>query len=140
MDRLGVHKMVLVALLLALIGFSTFAGATEMMQWPTAAVLMLAGFGVIGAQVGLTALSAITYPVSIRSTGLGWGLGIGRIGSIIGPSVGGWLLATAANPRSVYAVCVVPVVIGMAAVALLMKYSRPRAAARIIAMQKEQVQ
>jgi AAHS family 4-hydroxybenzoate transporter-like MFS transporter len=140
MDRLGPHRMVLVALLLALIGFSTFAGATEMMQWPTAAVLMLAGFGVIGAQVGLTALSAITYPVSIRSTGLGWGLGIGRIGSIIGPSVGGWLLATAANPRSVYAVCVVPVVIGMAAVALLMKYSRPRATARIIAMQKEQVQ
>ena len=88
----------------------------------------------------LTALSAITYPVSIRSTGLGWGLGIGRIGSIIGPSVGGWLLATAANPRSVYAVCVVPVVIGMAAVALLMKYSRPRATARIIARQKEQVQ
>ena len=100
-------------------------------------VLMLAGFGVIGAQVGLTALSAITYPVAMRSTGLGWGLGIGRIGSIVGPTVGGWLLATAANPRSVYAVCVVPVLISMAAVALLMKYSKPARAAGVIAMEKE---
>jgi AAHS family 4-hydroxybenzoate transporter-like MFS transporter len=137
MDRLGPHRMVLVALLLALIGFYTFASTTGLTQWSTTTVLMLAGFGVIGAQVGLTALSAITYPVAMRSTGLGWGLGIGRIGSIVGPAVGGWLLATAANPRSVYVVCVVPVVIGMAAVALLMKYSRPARAARVIAMEKE---
>jgi AAHS family 4-hydroxybenzoate transporter-like MFS transporter len=137
MDRLGPHRMVLVALLLALIGFYTFASTTGLTQWSTTTVLMLAGFGVIGAQVGLTALSAITYPVAMRSTGLGWGLGIGRIGSIVGPAVGGWLLATAANPRSVYVVCVVPVVIGMAAVALLMKYSRPARATRVIAMEKE---
>jgi len=140
MDRLGPHKMVLTALLLALVGFYTFSSATGLTQWPTTAVLMLAGFGVIGAQVGLTALSAITYPVAIRSTGLGWALGMGRIGSIVGPAVGGWLLATAANPRSVYAVCVIPIAIGMAAVALLMKYSRPAAAAPVSAMEKEEVQ
>jgi MFS transporter, AAHS family, 4-hydroxybenzoate transporter len=140
MDRLGPHKMVLTALLLALVGFYTFSSATGLTQWPTTAVLMLAGFGVIGAQVGITALSAITYPVAIRSTGLGWALGMGRIGSIVGPTVGGWLLATAANPRSVYAVCVVPIAIGMAAVALLMKYSRPAAAAPVSAMEKEEVQ
>ena len=117
-----------------------FSSAPGLTQWPTTAVLMLAGFGVIGAQVGLTALSAITYPVAIRSTGLGWALGMGRIGSIVGPTVGGWLLATAANPRSVYAVCVVPIAIGMAAVALLMKYSRPAAAAPVSTMEKEEVQ
>jgi MFS transporter, AAHS family, 4-hydroxybenzoate transporter len=140
MDRLGPHKMVLTALFLAMIGFYMFSSAPGLTQWPTTAVLMLAGFGVIGAQVGLTALSAITYPVAIRSTGLGWALGMGRIGSIVGPTVGGWLLATAANPRSVYAVCVVPIAIGMAAVALLMKYSRPAAAAPVSAMEKEEVQ
>jgi MFS transporter, AAHS family, 4-hydroxybenzoate transporter len=140
MDRLGPHKMVLTALFLALIGFYMFSSTPGLTQWPTTAVLMLAGFGVIGAQVGLTALSAITYPVAIRSTGLGWALGMGRIGSIVGPTVGGWLLATAANPRSVYAVCVVPIAIGMAAVALLMKYSRPAAAATVSAIEKEEVQ
>jgi AAHS family 4-hydroxybenzoate transporter-like MFS transporter len=80
----------------------------------------------------------MTYPVAIRSTGLGWGLGVGRVGSIVGPAVGGWLLATAANPRSVYAFCVVPVVIGMAAVAALARYGRP-VAAPVIARDKEQV-
>ena len=64
---------------------------------------------------------------------------MGRIGSIVGPAVGGWLLATAANPRAVYAVCVIPIAIGMAAVALMMKYSRPAAAALVSAMEKEQV-
>src|SRR4030095_3686111 len=117
MDRLGAHKMGVTDFFLRLVCFYMFSSAPGFTQWPTTAVLMLAGFGVIGAQVGLTALSAITYPVAIRSTGLGWALGMGRIGSIVGPTVGGWLLATAANPRAVYAVCLVPLAIGMAGAA-----------------------
>ena len=131
--------MVLLALLLALIGFSAFAGLPGMALWPTTAVLMLTGFGVIGAQVGLTALGAMTYPVAIRSTGLGWALGVGRAGSIIGPTVGGWLLARVADPRSVYAVCIVPAVAGMAAIALLKKQSEAPASARAGALGKEHV-
>jgi len=125
MDRLGVHRMVLVALLLAAIGFYTFAMVTGLPQWPTTAILMLAGVGVIGAQVGVTALASITYPVAMRSTGLGWALGVGRVGSIIGPTIGGIMLATAADPRSVYVACVAPVLVGMAAVALLKRKTAP---------------
>ncbi len=119
MDRLGTHRMVLVGLLLAAIGFYTFATATGLAQGPTTAILMLAGVGVIGAQVGATALASMTYPVTMRATGLGWALGVGRVGSIVGPAIGGLVLATAANPRSVYLGCIAPVLIGMAAVALL---------------------
>jgi AAHS family 4-hydroxybenzoate transporter-like MFS transporter len=46
----------------------------------------------IGAQPGLNALSATFYPTSLRSTGVGWGLGFGRIGAIVGPIIGGELL------------------------------------------------
>jgi MFS transporter, AAHS family, 4-hydroxybenzoate transporter len=125
MDRVGMHRMVLVALLLAAIGFYTFATVPGLPQWPTTAILMLAGVGVIGAQVGVTALASITYPVAIRSTGLGWALGVGRVGSIIGPTIGGVMLATAADPRSVYLGCVAPVLVGMAAVALLKRNAAP---------------
>jgi AAHS family 4-hydroxybenzoate transporter-like MFS transporter len=125
MDRLGAHRMVLFALLLAVVGFTTFATVTDMAQWPTTAVLMLAGMGVIGAQVGVTALASITYPVAMRSTGLGWALGVGRVGSIVGPTIGGFIVATAADPRSAYLVCVAPVLIGMAAVAVLMSRTQP---------------
>jgi AAHS family 4-hydroxybenzoate transporter-like MFS transporter len=119
MDRLGAHRMVLVGLSLAAIGFYTFATATGLPQGPTTAILMVAGVGVIGAQVGATALASMTYPVRMRATGLGWALGVGRVGSIIGPTIGGIVVATAADARSVYLGCIVPVLIGMAAVALL---------------------
>jgi AAHS family 4-hydroxybenzoate transporter-like MFS transporter len=119
MYRLGAHRMVLVALLLAVIGFYTFATATGLTQWPTTAILMLAGVGVIGAQVGVVALASMTYPVAMRATGLGWALGVGRVGSIVGPAIGGVVVATASDARLVYLGCVVPVLIGMVAVALL---------------------
>lgn len=119
MDRLGAHRMVLVALLLAAIAFYTFATVTNLTQWPTTAILVLAGVGVIGAQVGVTALASMTYPVTMRATGLGWALGVGRVGSIVGPTIGGFVVAAAADARSVYLGCVVPVLIGMVAVALL---------------------
>jgi AAHS family 4-hydroxybenzoate transporter-like MFS transporter len=127
MDKLGAHRMVLVGLLLAAIGFYTFATATGLAQAPTTAILMLAGVGVIGAQVGATALASMTYPVTMRATGLGWALGVGRVGSIVGPAIGGFVLATAANPRSVYLGCIVPVLIGMIAIALLKRQAAPAA-------------
>lgn len=125
MDRLGAHRMVLVALLLAAIGFSTFATATDMQQWATTAILALAGVGVIGAQVGANALASMTYPVAIRATGLGWALGVGRIGSIVGPTVVGLMLASAADARAVYLWCLVPISVGIVAVALLQRQRAP---------------
>jgi AAHS family 4-hydroxybenzoate transporter-like MFS transporter len=125
MDRLGAHRMVLVALLLAAVGFYAFATVTTLGQGPTTAILVLAGVGVIGAQVGVTALASITYPVAMRATGLGWALGVGRVGSIVGPTIGGIMLATAADARSVYLGCVIPVLLGMAAVALLKRRTMP---------------
>lgn len=56
-------------------------------------VVFVAGWCVIGGQPGLNAFAAMYYPTHMRSTGIGWGLGIGRIGAIIGPFVGGRLLA-----------------------------------------------
>jgi AAHS family 4-hydroxybenzoate transporter-like MFS transporter len=53
----------------------------------------LAGFCVVGGQNAANALAAIFYPTSARSTGVGWCLGIGRIGAIIGPLVGAFLVS-----------------------------------------------
>ena len=126
-DRLDAHRMVLVALVLAAIGFYTFATATEMQQASTTAILALAGVGVIGGQVGATALASMTYPVAMRATGLGWALGVGRVGSIVGPTIVGLMLATASDARSVYLWCLAPIALGMAAVALLKRRAAPAA-------------
>ena len=42
------------------------------------------------------------YPTSVRSTGVGWALGIGRVGSIIGPLVGGALMTAKWSTGSVF--------------------------------------
>jgi MFS transporter, AAHS family, 4-hydroxybenzoate transporter len=70
--------------------------------------IFAAGFCVIGGQTGSNALAAEFYPTAIRSTGVGWALGIGRIGSILGPFVGGWLLATVTDLRHVFWAAAVP--------------------------------
>jgi AAHS family 4-hydroxybenzoate transporter-like MFS transporter len=57
------------------------------------AAIFAAGFCIVGGQIAANALAAGFYPTSIRATGVGWALGIGRIGSIVGPLVGGMLLS-----------------------------------------------
>jgi AAHS family 4-hydroxybenzoate transporter-like MFS transporter len=58
------------------------------------------GLGVIGAQNAANAMAAEVYPTESRSTGVGWALGIGRIGSILGPALGGILVGTVTAPGS----------------------------------------
>jgi AAHS family 4-hydroxybenzoate transporter-like MFS transporter len=54
--------------------------------------IFVAGFCIVGGQISANALAAGYYPTSIRSSGVGWALGIGRVGSIVGPLVGGALM------------------------------------------------
>jgi MFS transporter, AAHS family, 4-hydroxybenzoate transporter len=54
--------------------------------------IFAAGFCIVGGQIAANALAAAYYPTSVRATGVGWALGIGRVGSIVGPLVGGALL------------------------------------------------
>ena len=54
--------------------------------------IFAAGFCIVGGQTAANALAATFYPTAVRATGVGWALGIGRVGSIVGPLVGGMLL------------------------------------------------
>ncbi|MEN5362728.1 MFS transporter [Brevundimonas intermedia] len=79
----------------------------------------LSGFGVVGAQIGCNALAASVYPTAIRATGVGWALGVGRIGAIVGPLVGGMLLAAAWSPQNIILMAVIPALIASVAVLAL---------------------
>ncbi|MFI5001617.1 MAG: MFS transporter, partial [Reyranellales bacterium] len=67
----------------------------------TMAVLFGAGGGFVGSQLGLNGLVASVYPAGTRSTGIGWALGVGRLGGIAGPIVGGALLGLGLPPTQV---------------------------------------
>src|ERR1700710_1992234 len=65
------------------------------------AAIFAAGFCVVGGQIAANGLAAGFYPTSVRATGVGWALGIGRVGSIVGPLVGGALLTAKWSTGSV---------------------------------------
>lgn len=54
-------------------------------------VVFVAGFCIVGGQAGLNAMAASFYPTDLRSTGVGYALGIGRIGGIAAQPVAGAL-------------------------------------------------
>jgi AAHS family 4-hydroxybenzoate transporter-like MFS transporter len=71
-------------------------------------VIFIAGFCIVGGQPAVNAMSASYYPTSLRATGIGWGLGIGRIGSIIGPVLGGQLISQNWSSASLFLAAAVP--------------------------------
>jgi AAHS family 4-hydroxybenzoate transporter-like MFS transporter len=84
------HRFLAIAIMFVLavpvVGAIGFAGLTS-----TAALLtvtFVAGFLVLGIQTGINVVGAMIYPTSLRASGSGWELGIGRFGSIIGPLAG----------------------------------------------------
>jgi AAHS family 4-hydroxybenzoate transporter-like MFS transporter len=85
-----------------------------------------AGTGVIGGQNLAHALSSEFYPTAIRSTGVGWALGVGRVGSIVGPMVGGYLLATGGGARHVFWAAAVPAMIAAVAAAMIAIRVKPQ--------------
>jgi AAHS family 4-hydroxybenzoate transporter-like MFS transporter len=71
-------------------------------------VTFIAGFGVTGGQAGVNAMTGTYYPTDLRSTGLGAGLGIGRLGSIVGPQLAGDLLGRRWTTQQLFYAAAVP--------------------------------
>lgn len=86
----------------------------------------VAGGGIVGASFCLGALASSYYPPTIRSMGLGWGLAIGRIGSVTSPLLGGLALGAGWTIGMIFAVATVPAVMCTAAV-LALRLVRPHA-------------
>ncbi|MBW9064712.1 aromatic acid/H+ symport family MFS transporter [Rhizobium herbae] len=90
-DRFGLPKVVVgffvaATASIALIGVNLPEGLLFL-------TIFIAGATTIGTQILLYASVAQLYNLSVRSTGLGWASGVGRVGAIVGPTLGGVLLA-----------------------------------------------
>ena len=84
------HRFLAIAIMFVIavpvVGSIGFAGLTSKTALLTAT--FFAGFCVLGIQSGINVVGALIYPTSLRANGSGWQLGLGRIGSIVGPLVG----------------------------------------------------
>jgi MFS transporter, AAHS family, 4-hydroxybenzoate transporter len=120
MDRFGPY--VVVSGLFAVSALAVTAMAA-MMTMPAVALLtamsLVIGFCLSGGQKANNALSVYFYPTALRGAGLGWALGIGRIGGVLGISLAGLLLSQGWSPSGLFYLAAVPMMIGAVTIALM---------------------
>jgi len=113
----GLYRVLLVQFVLCGLFIAALSMSAD--SWFLAIILsFLLGLLVIGAQAGLNVLAAQFYPTSIRSTGVGWALGIGRIGSIVGPIIAGMLLSLEWQTEQILLIGAVPALFALGAIVL----------------------
>jgi len=125
--KLGSFRTVALGYLCAAIAMIVLASAGSSFL-ALALCVFAVGFFLIGTQSALNASSALIYPPSLRSTGVGWGFGIGRIGSIISPSVAGVLVAFHWQPAQLFLIAAVPTLVASITAYVLMTMLRTSAA------------
>src|SRR5262249_23450946 len=114
------------ALAVPVVGSIGFAGLTSQAALLTAT--FFAGFLVLGIQSGINVVGALIYPTSLRANGSGWQLGLGRIGSIVGP-LGGALVVRGPVPP-LYMWSAIPFLIGAVVCFVVHLLNNARLAAR----------
>jgi len=75
------------------------------------AVILIAGMSIVGGQPGINALATSIYPTPLRATGVGWCLGIGRAGSIVGPLAAAALIARHFTNEMLFMFAAIPAVL-----------------------------
>lgn len=104
-DRFGPSTLLLATLPAAAI-FILAIGRLDLSYLLELVAIFGAGAALIGSQHLLNATATLAYPPAIRATGVGWALGVGRLGGIAGPAFGGLLLGAGVPPRQIFeAIC-----------------------------------
>ena len=94
------------------------------------AVIFLSGMTTTGSQTGANGTCGKLYPARMRTSGLGWALGIGRLGGIAAPPLGGYLLARGLPPRHIFlSACGFAVIAAIATALLGLRAPRAQAPA-----------
>ena len=118
LGRLGL-MWVLLLLVAGLVGVFTIATTGFASATLLTLAVCLSGFGIIGCQGALNAAAGLIYPVSCRPTGVGAALGLGRIGSLTGPLIGGYFLSIGLPSQQLFFVPMVPLTIATLATLIL---------------------
>ena len=101
--KVSLNRVVACALGLGALALVVF-GSFVMPVWLTLLVTLWAGLTVQGGFNGFWALAARLYPAEMRSTGIGWALGVGRVGAVMGPVVGGFLVGSGAANSTTFSI------------------------------------
>lgn len=88
----------------------------------------IGGFCVLGLQFGLNATPGMLYPTSCRANGAGFAFGVGRVGAVLGPLVGGVLVGMQLPVKELYVYAAAPLLVGAIACFILARSLKTAAA------------
>jgi AAHS family 4-hydroxybenzoate transporter-like MFS transporter len=114
-DRFGARR-IMPAIFLGTSVFCFLIGAAGQNPNLVVGAATTAGLFVIGGQAAANAFVGNYYPSHVRASGIGWALGIGRLGGILGPYVIGMLIEAGAAPRTLFEICAIPGLFSAAAI------------------------
>jgi AAHS family 4-hydroxybenzoate transporter-like MFS transporter len=119
LDRFGF--VVIAALFVVAAPAIAGLGLVHTMFGALAPLAALSGFAVLGAQFGNNAAAGLLYPTAVRSKGVGWALGIGRFGAVVGPLIGGMLLGMNLPLRQLFLAAAAPMLAGTVGALVLVR-------------------
>ncbi|MGO4235920.1 MFS transporter [Pseudarthrobacter sp. YAF2] len=109
-DRIGAKPVVVTAFLMGALSL------VAMSLNPNVVVLFilmfLSGVGFIGSQILVNGFILTRYPDDMRGSGLAWALSFGRLGAIVGPSLGAWVLTSGLSVEWNFYTFAIPAVVG----------------------------
>lgn len=95
----------------AAVGMVIFAMAPTQLNLLLGMTLVI-GIVQQGGFTGLYGAAAKAYPTSMRSTGIGWCIGLGRSGAVVGPAAAGYLIVAGLDMSALYFIFAVPMAVG----------------------------
>lgn len=118
--RFRIEHVLMINFLLASIAIASvgYAVGTEFLH----PAIFIAGVCIIGGQSAVNGLSAHCYAPQVRSTGMGWAMGVGRIGSILGPIIGASMVANHRGPQDIMFMAAGAAFISFVAVTFMARY------------------
>lgn len=114
-DRSAIGRLIALFLVIggaAMVAFGALSATMAMIL----ALAFIVGAFVDGGFAGLYAVAARLYPAELRTTGIGWAIGLGRLGGIAGPYLGGLAVGAGLATTALFALFAAPLLIAALAV------------------------
>jgi AAHS family 4-hydroxybenzoate transporter-like MFS transporter len=104
-----------------------YIGLVETGFWSFLIINFIVNIAMGGAHFGMHSIAGIFYPSAFRANGAGWATSVAKVGSVIGPALGGIILATAFPVKNIFALLAVcPALVALALILVSRIHSRER--------------